>query len=427
MKKVLLFLVSLVCFSLFNSALADETWQPAYVGADPKVLYLPDTKAVYWRYGWAREAGDQKGLVIKGKMPSVRYFSYNVYNENTKNTVGSLTDFELVPDDSGPNPFKVGKAPAAQNYTIYVVPEGSKVDAKNVLYFPDSLTKVSTFLRHYVSAGDQKGNVPTPVIQTYDAKTGAVTAAPVSNDIPKLSKTEFKKYVLPMLKKLAVAFKEDPEKTLEQVHIKRSSKTLDIKQLVATQVVSNTFNYYQPGKRLASYNFVASGTYPNNDNHYLTMPVVRQMDDEVLLYKFKAPKRVQSASDYPSAPVRYFSLSQGDAATYTHGTTIDREMLINEDGMVYFLIGNDSAALRAKAKALKANFMAWESGHKMLLVYRHMLPKESFKGATDKVAVFDKTKPAPPQEGQLYIGAYSPTGKMVKLADILAADAIPAF
>lgn len=124
---------------------ADETWQPPYVGSDPAVLYLPDANAVYWRYGWTRKSGDKNGIVITGKMPDVRYFSYNVYNDSTKDSVGSITDFEIIPDEGGENPFSAGQAVSGETYTVHVLPEGSAVAAKNVLYFPDSITKYQPF------------------------------------------------------------------------------------------------------------------------------------------------------------------------------------------------------------------------------------------------------------------------------------------
>lgn len=425
LTNTILAIISLLC--LLSSLAMASTWQAPYVGSDPSVLYLPDTNAVYWRYGWAHQAGDAKGIVIKGTMPNVRYFSYNVYNENTKNTTGSLTDYQIIPDDNKDNPFKAGKDVGNETYTVYIVPKGTKVNAKNVLYFADDLTKVSVFLRHYVPVGDLQGAVSLPTIELYDGKAKSTGPAPSSSDIPKLSRIEFKKYVLPMLEKMGDEFKKDPVGTLEHIHIKNTGETLNIKQLVATQVVSNTFNYYQQGKVAESYNFHASGTYPNNDNHYLVMPVVRS-NDEVLIYKFIAPKKINGPQDYPTAPVRYYSLSQGDAATYTHGKTlIDTDFVQNKDGYVYVLIGNESPQIRAKATQLGANFMPWEAGKRMLLVYRHMLPRADFKNGTDKVVLFDTNKPAKNQAASLYISDYAPRGLLVKLADILSAQQMIAY
>jgi hypothetical protein len=413
-------------FLTFSSSAQNQTWQPTYVGSDPEVLYLPDSNAVYWRYGWERQQGDQKGLVIKGEMPNVRYFSYNIYNDETKNSLGSLTDYELVPDGEGVNPFEAGKAPAGETYTIYILPEGTKVDAKNVLYFPDNLTKVSAFLRHYVPAGNHEGGVKQPVISSFDGKTAAASVAPPSNAIPKLSKAEVKKYLVPMFKKMVSHFEEDPEAMVEKIHQRDSSKPLNIKQLIATQVVANTFNFYRPGEIAYSFNFQTSGTYPNKDNFYLTMPVVRG-EAEALVVKFKAPKLVKSPQDYPTAAVRYFSLCQGDAATYTHGTFLDSDIKVSEDGFVYFIIGDSGDALMEKAKSLGVNFMPWKAGKEMLLVYRHMLPRADFKAGIDKVPAFQKDKPAKEQAGALFIGDYAPRGKMINQNALLSAESLPEF
>ena len=77
------------------------------------MLYLPDANAVYWRYGWERMEGDVNGFVVKGQMPNARYFSYNLYDDVTKSSLGSLTDFNIKFDNTN-------------SYTLYIVPEGTK-------------------------------------------------------------------------------------------------------------------------------------------------------------------------------------------------------------------------------------------------------------------------------------------------------------
>jgi hypothetical protein len=66
------------------------------VGSNPDLLYYPDQNAVYYRYGW--ENNKQQGIVIKGKMPEARYFSFNLYNDYTKSSILALADYEIKPD-----------------------------------------------------------------------------------------------------------------------------------------------------------------------------------------------------------------------------------------------------------------------------------------------------------------------------------------
>jgi len=419
--------IALLCgviFTLQSRAQTKESvWEPPYVGSDPTVLYLPDAKAVYWRYGWERKPGDTGGVVISGTFPDARYFSYNVYDDTTKSSLGSFADQELTPADGGSNPFKGGEN-TQSNYTIHVVPEGTKVDAENVLYFPDSLTKVSVFLRHYVPNGDIYGGVPMPEIANFDASTGEQSAAATSTAIPKLSRAEVKRYLIPMMKNLVNKFEDNPREVLSQIHHRDKNETLKINELVARQVCSKAFDRFHEGELIQSFRLATAGTYPNKDNLYLVLPVVRETD-EVLLVSFKAPSYPKSPAEYPDAPLRYFSLSQGDDISYGFGTVIDKDMTVHEDGNIYFLIGDEEAALKEKAQQLGANFMPWKAKEKMLLIYRHMLPKDDYEHGINQVAIFSHEKPEQGQEGSAFIGDYSPIGKLISKQDALSLKELP--
>ena len=270
------------------------------------------------------------------------------------------------------------------------------------------------------------GGVAIPSITEYDASTKQIVAAQPSNDVPRLSKQEFEKYLVPLFGKLAKEFESNPEAMIEEIHSKKSNDKVDVKEVIATQVVSKTFSHFVPGTVAQSYNFQASGTYPNKDNHYLTMPLIRTAD-QALLLKFTPPPLVKGPADYPVSPVRYYSMSQGDEATFTHGTTIDVDMKVHADGNVYFLVADDEAILRTKADAFDFNFMPWKSSDKMLMVYRHMLPSADFEYGVDKVPVFDLDKPDVGQVAGLFIGDYAPRGIMMNKADVLSATQVPDF
>ena len=90
MKLLIWVFLVVVVNNFSNVAQAQQaTWEAPYRGDDPALLYLPDTKATYWRYGWKRKPGSKTGIIIKGQMPDARYFSYNVYNDDIKSTLGS--------------------------------------------------------------------------------------------------------------------------------------------------------------------------------------------------------------------------------------------------------------------------------------------------------------------------------------------------
>jgi len=427
MIMFLRFLITLLVlfFPVFAIAQQD-TWEPPYRGDDPTLLYLPDTKATYWRYGWTRKPGDINGIIITGNMPDVRYFSYNVYDDNTKSTLGSFTDFQIATDNEGINPFS-GKGGDAQSaYTIHVLPEGTNTDAKNVLYFPDKLTKVSVFLRHYVAQKNIGGGVPLPNIAMYEPVTKTTSIAPASSKIPALSKEEAKTYLIPMFKKMVSQFEQNPEHMIESLQTQFKGDSLDMKELIASQVIGKAFNLFKLGDTQYSLRLQTAGTYPNQDNYYLALPIIRTKN-QALLARFKVPKTPQSRADYPDADVRYFSLSQGDKHSYTLQTIIDVDMKIDSEGFANFIIANDTSKMRSKAKSLGVNFMPWKTGDEMLLIYRHMLPDADFKFGVDKVASYDKSKPAKDQLAVKTIGAYALVGKLVSNDSIVDMKEFPKF
>lgn len=420
------FLFLTLLFILIVPASAEETWEPPYVGSDPEVLYLPDAHAVYWRYGWKRKPGDSVGLKIEGQFPEARYFSYNAYNDGDKMSVGSFADFELIPNDGAVNPFAGAVDAGDSTYTIYILPEGAEGDSGNTLHFPDSLTNVSVILRHYLSEGDRLGGAPMPTVSLFDLETQVTETAPPSVPVPKLTREEVKQYLLPLFKDMAEKFEANPEEVIKSLHHRVDGDSLKINELVCKQVVANAFNFYRKGEVIQSYNFQTEGTYPNKDNLYLVLPVIRE-SDEVLLVQFQAPPFPKSPQEYPTSGLRYFSLSQGDEITHNFATMIDKDMNVSDDGIIRFLIGDESDALKATAEKIGANFMPWKVHQKMLLVYRHMLPGNGFTNGIDQVPSVDKQKSPEGQEGSAFIGKFAPTGKLISSDEAAALTGFPAF
>lgn len=227
------------------------------------------------------------GVVIKGEFPDARYFSYNVYNDDTKSSLGSYTDFHLKPDHDAKNPFSgyAGAGNQKATYTIFVVPEGTKIKADNVLFFPNSLENVSILLRHYVAHWDIYGNKPLPTLAMINTQTEKISDAPPTVTVPKVSKETITHYLAPLVKHLGQRFLEDPIAILEQVKSRKENKKLRLDEIICRQVAAGAFEYFTDKGRLESFNLNPEGTYPNHDNFYLTMPVVRESDD-ILFVRF---------------------------------------------------------------------------------------------------------------------------------------------
>jgi len=406
-NKVHLVFIAVLCYcNLFSQ---NSLWEAPYIGSSKDVLYLPDANAVYWRYGWERSPQDKNGYIIQGKVPNARYFSYNLYDDITKSSLGSLTDFNIKLDE-------------ANNYTIYVVPIGTKLAKDNVIYFDNKLTKLSVVLRHYLPKDDIYGNVEIPKISKFDCTNNIIKVAEESAKVPKISKEDIEKYLIPMFNKIM----ENPDENIKKLIHNYKNKSLNIEELICKQVVSGAFNFFNKGGVIYSFNLNSDGTYPNNDNHYLTMPIVRDNDD-ILVVKFKAPVFPKDKNDFNSCDVRYFSISQGDELTYNYQTIADYQFKISADGYIYLIIGNETKEIKDKAKQLDVNFMPWLVHEKMLLIYRNMLPSPNFVYGANSVNKLDKTKPVKDQVANRFIGNYAPTGFMFKYDTFLKFDKIPNF
>ena len=420
MKNIYLTLFLII---LFYGNVQSQTWEKPYVGSDSTVLYLPDANVVYWRYGWKRKVNDKNGVVIKGKFPNARYFSYNVYNDDTKMSLGSFTDFEIIPENVGTNPFKTPETNNSGSYTLYVVPEGSKISGENILYFPDSLTDVSVILRHYLPEGNINGGKELAKISLLDVETDKILDAPPSVPIPKLSKEEVKTYLIPLFKKLTKEFEEDPKKVLSKLEDQRKQKSLKINELVCKEVVARSFTHFKSGDSIHSFNLQTQGTYPNNDNYYLTMPIIRK-GNEILFVKFKNPKYPKSRSDYSKSNIRYFSMSQGDEYTYNYLTLADKDLMVSDDGYIYIIVADNKKNIADKAKELNINYMPWEVNEKMLLIYRQMLPRKEFEHGINKVKKYNNDKNEKGQMADEFIGDFAPFGKFIDIQQFLLIDDI---
>lgn len=411
------FLLFTCLFFLPN--LQAQTWEEPYIGADSTVFYLPDANAVYWRYGGTRVANGPIGLQIKGEFPNARYFSYNIYNDDTKMTLGSFKDYEISPDKEDINPFLSLSQNETTTYTLYIVPEGSDVKAKNVLYFPDSLVNVSVLLRYYLPNNDIFGGGNLPEISFYNVDTKNVLKASPSTPIPSLSKEEVEKYILPRYKWLARRYKRNPDKVLAKIRKKqKKGNSTKTQKSITREVTAPAFNFYTSKDSIHSYNFKTEGTYPNNDNFYLTMPIIRSEESDVLLLKFRPPNYPKSENEYNSSDVRYFSISQGDEFTYNYITLHDENLKVNKDGFIYLAIAHAGPKVNSKIEELDINFMPWKTKNKMLIIYRQMLPLKQYKFGIDKVPQYDPNKQFN-QYGSIYIQDYSPVGRFISLQDFL--------
>jgi len=367
------------------------TWEKPYAGNDPSLLYYPDQNAVYFRYGW--ENNKEKGVVIKGKMPEARYFSFNLYNDYTKGSIAALADFEIVPDVDD-----------RSSYTIYIMPEHKAGKYPNQIILPDSVQIASVFLRYYLPGKNIYANKPLPIIYLFENNI-------LKPALPGIPMAPMSAADMAKLKNLIMA---NPQiiSGKERKLLSSSSATKQEKEPIISKVMTMPiFKHYTDPLSIGAFNYNSSGNYPNKDNHYIVMPVVRKKED-VLVVRFKAPTHAIQLGD-TTKNVRYYSLSQGNEYTNTSITIHDEQLKVSNDGFVYVVVAKDTEEARTKANEMGLNFMPWLYRERIVLILRHMLPSPGFKQSTSEVPLFDNRKPAKGQEAQHTIGDFALVGKFI--------------
>lgn len=372
-----------------------QSWEPPYDGSDSAVLYYPDQNAVYIRYGWENRKTDI--LVIKGKLPKARYYSYNLYDDRTKGTIAAIADFEVKPDH-----------PQGDSYTIYVVPEKLKGQYPNQIIVPDSVVFTSVFLRYYLPENGILAGVPLPVLNW---KKGD-QFLPVSPSLPIPAKNNNEAQALEKL------IRSDPKRITKkerQVLTSPASSKDEKERVIAKLMTVPIFKQAADPNQLGAFNYNSSGNYPNRDNHYIVMPV-NLKNKSLLVVRFKAPTHAVTLGDI-SKEVRYYSLSQGNEYTNTSITMHDNQLRVSPDGFIYVVVAKEDADVKAKAASMGINFMPLLYKERIVLILRHMLPSPSFSSSTREVPIFDNRKSAGEQSADKTIGAFALIGKFYKRND----------
>lgn len=352
-------------------------------------LLFPDLAANYWRYRFEVPVGSPLALRVSGKFAHARYMNYNVYDQATLDSTGSLPDRDITPDAGAVNPFVEGMPRNAPNrdYTIHLVADGIATKLVNPLRMPKPQAGAATqaielWYRLYVSdagTGELAG-VDLPRIQAVDAATGKEVSCP-----------EHKTSAIPVL----TALQNRP-----------------------------------PGPDNGTLRFYASrgmALYQNWDNQYL----VGKLDfdvGKVAVVRVRPPGFFDSSDPagtfHSGTDVRYWSLCVVGIFTQTSACLVDRDALVGPDGLVTLVIGPDSVA--AAAKKRRMNFLPRGKLTSPYLLFRHLLTRPDFPGAITGVPLW------PPPAGSLhqtpeslvasnFIGDHAPTGRHCDETDFLAA------
>ena len=380
---------------------SNEIWT-AHIGRDTTVGILPDVYANYYSYTFIR-SNQSMGLRIKGEFPDTRYMSFNVYDLKDKSSQGSLIDYQIQTDSGQPNPFEPNPESLAigNQYTVHILPEKhSEGQLSNTLSFRDGVRTLLLVIRLYDFNVDDFGGVGYPSVEAIKIGDNEVTSTHLPR--PMDLRSIVRRRSLPtMVKRLAKLYETEKNAPLD----------------AANNSQHKTIPFHAVDKR---------GYIENNDNQYL-MAAITKKEDEVYLFKIKAPSFTTGPENINQTQVRYWSFNLGNAATYNFNGLKDEDIVLDSDGYANIVLANEDSDIKQRSHALGYNFMEWNMPHKDgLILFRHMLANPNFEAQITDVPIFDTLNvDFTGVEAQKYIGDYSPQGVRMSKTDFLENYPIP--
>ena len=412
MKKLTYILLGLILFMVVawfvairalnaGSLEPDNTVWATHIGRDTTVGILPDQYANYYSYTIAR-TNKNMGFKISGTFPDTRYFSFNVYSLGDNTTQGSLVDYQIESDSGKPNPFVANQdsVEVGKNFTVYIVPEKHKAKKlPNLLPYQDEVKMMTMVIRLYDFNIDDFGGVELPTVQafTMEDEVENIELAPINLPTSLSLRTIVRNVSLPgMVKRLGLLY--EAENTVQ----------LDGPK-------SNKQYYSLPFHAIDTRGYIA-----NNDNRYLLTAITKQ-EEEVYVFKFKAPSYTTGPADINQTDVRYWSFNLGNEATYNFNALKDEDAILDDQGYVHIVLASKNGAIEKRAKELGYNFMEWNMPWKKgLILFRHMLADPNFEAQIDAVPpIQEGMSDFSPTEGQKFMGDYAPQGIRISTDDFL--------
>ena len=392
MKKLLFGIILILCFSCQKEKNNAVSYWTENIGSDKTLPLLPDSNVNYFLYSFTRIKGSTIGIRIKGQYGYARYMSFNVYDNTTLSSVASLVDMRILPDANNENPYLPTANTSLTNrkYTVNICP--NTVDSSaftNNLRYDDKIENVGIILRYYIPQQNNYANVPLPTIEAFDITTGKTIATP-----------------LPTSTNFAQQFQEKYQKIT---------------------TLLNLAGLLEAPKDVFFYKFSGVFLYPNLDNYYLFTPLTFNKN-QVTMLRFKAPTFSENNTQNGLTAVRYFSICLCDAKTYTYSTTTDLSFKIAaSDGFVNIVIGDEDAALRAKAAGLNYILLPPElkNNVKGLIIYRNLLTNPAFPYPMSLVPDISTNLTLPNLlnisnlQAQTYLADYAPKGMKMSKAQFL--------
>jgi hypothetical protein len=344
---------------------------------------FPETHVTYFRYSFQVPEGKPVKIRIRGFIPKSRYITFNLYSEETRSSVGSLPDTQLIVDG-----LKTYRLPQeGESYTLWLTSHPDDNLSNHILLTPNENRSYEIWYRIYLPEKDLLGGAPLPQIETFEDKppfspTCLKTQLPLDTHPPVLGD-----------------FTKLPPRPTENKEI---------------------FFYATRGL----------GFYNNGDNHYLTARLDFSKDQLFALLKFKAPTFGKPTDRYSPPDVRYFSFCMGSARTTTTSDCLaDHNMKTSADGSTYVLIGPEdwgNINFKQLAESKRINFLSKGKNFMPLVIYRNVLTRSDFVGQFNyqyswppELSEITKEDAAASYAQHRLIGPYAPVGQQMNAQEVL--------
>jgi len=162
------------------------------------------------------------------------------------------------------------------------------------------------------------------------------------------------------------------------------------------------------------------GFIENNDNRYLLSAITKE-EDEVYIFRFKAPSHTTGPEDINESQVRYWSFNLGNSATYNFNAVKDEDAQVDDDGYVNIVLARSDADIEKRVAALGYDFLEWNMPwQKGLILFRHMLAASNFEAQIEDVPpIKEGMIDFGSTEAQKYMGDFAPQGLRMSTGDFL--------
>lgn len=384
---------------------------------------FPDESAQYWVALIPQIPGTR--LRIDGRYPSVRYFSYNVYDPLLR-PVDAVADSELVANTTG-------------GYTAYVEFTGKpKMPASNTIYAGETslgpqqipnpaLTGI--IYRVYVpdEGFDFDGGVGLPVL-TLETADGEVELLPYADCEQPLLPNLGGGLPDPGLNDLLLTIDFPEELGVIRFPTAAYPPTTRVFYGLgptAVAILGNALPAPLPPEFEQNVPLGDGGGFLSNIHNAYTSTTFSRDGGRIFVLRGKAPTyQGDGRAAGGVEDLRFWSICQNEFVTQRYVACVaDHQALLDEDGY-YTVVVSDVADRPESAVAENhINWIPWGPFPDGLLIYRHMLPSPHFAEAIQNVP-----KGTPPQEimGEyLAVGAYCTpetfAGAGQQPADIFAA------